>query len=272
MRVDSEILTRIENALHVACEVLARFTPGQVVAQYKSSRDPVTEADRAVDRALRECLQRADEDWLSEECLDDRRRLKCKHVWIIDPLDGTAEFVAGIPEWAVSVAFVENGRAIAGGVYNCSTGEIFLGGIGVGVTYNGASVKAASRATLDGALVLASRSEFGRGEWRRFEGRGFTVRPVGSVAYKLALVAAGSAHATWTLSPKHEWDIAGGSALVQAAGGFVHTLDGTPPKFNSPTPRLSGLIAGAPGLEKSLMDLCSPSLAAGASARRNPEA
>ena len=71
---------------------------------------------------------------------------------------------------------------------------------------------------MNGAVVLASRQEFNRGEWARFEGRNFAIRPTGSVAYKLALVAAGLADATWTLSPKHEWDVAAGRGADQFVG------------------------------------------------------
>ena len=97
-------------------------------------------------------------------------------------------------------------------------------------------------------MVLASRSEVKRGEWESFRRKDFEVKPVGSVAYKLALVAAGLADATWTLVPKHEWDIAAGVALLQAAGGDVYSLEGEPPSFNQKNPLLSGLIAHAPGL------------------------
>jgi myo-inositol-1(or 4)-monophosphatase len=71
---------------------------------------------------------------------------------------------------------------------------------------------------------------------------------MGSVAYKLSLVAAGRADATWTLVPKHEWDIAAGAALIQAAGGEVYTLDGKPPRFNCPKPKVTGLVAHPPAL------------------------
>jgi myo-inositol-1(or 4)-monophosphatase len=74
-------------------------------------------------------------------------------------------------------------------------------------------------------------------------------RPMGSVAYKLALVAAGMADATWTLCPKHEWDIAAGSALVKAAGGVIQNLNGSELRFNNSSPLLPGLLACGPGLD-----------------------
>jgi myo-inositol-1(or 4)-monophosphatase len=77
------------------------------------------------------------------------------------------------------------------------------------------------------------------------------------VAYKLALVAAGLADATWTLTPKHEWDVAAGVALIKAGGGFVECLDGSAPTFNNQSPRLSGLIAGGLALRQQIRELIS---------------
>jgi myo-inositol-1(or 4)-monophosphatase len=250
---ECEILRRIQSALAAACEVFARFTPGAIEAEYKVGHDPVTEADREIDSLLRAHLLRAGEGWLSEESADDRTRLKHDHVWIVDPLDGTREFVAGIPEFCVSVALVENGRPVAGGIANPATHQIFLGSLGTGVTLNGKAVAASSRNTLEDALVLASRSEMKRGEWKLFADAPFRLQPMGSVAYKLALVAAGLADATFTLSAKHEWDIAAGAALVESAGGFVSLPDGTPLRCNHAQPLVPGLLACAKPLKDELL-------------------
>jgi len=244
----SDPLPRIERALAEALVVLRRFTPGAVDADDKGGGDPVTEADRAVDTLLKELLPEGDEGWLSEETADDPIRLTKERVWVVDPLDGTREFVAGIPEWCVSVALVEGGRAVAGGISNPATGETIIGAVGRGVTLNGAPARLSDRTSLDGAVVLGSRSEVKRGEWDRFRDAPFEMRPMGSVAYKLSLVAAGRADATWTLVPKHEWDIAAGVALLQAVGGEVYTLDGKPPRFNRPKPKVTGLVAHPPAL------------------------
>ena len=99
----ADILQRIQSALESARQVLSRFTAGEIAAEYKIGHDPVTEADRAVDAVLRRELLRDGEGWLSEETLDDHARLERTNVWIVDPLDGTREFVAGIPEFCVSV-------------------------------------------------------------------------------------------------------------------------------------------------------------------------
>src|SRR3984893_8676642 len=137
-----EILERIHAALEAARAVLNRFTPGAIEAEYKVGHDPVTEADRAVDDILRKMLLRDDEGWLSEETVDDFTRLDKQRVWVVDPLDGTREFVQGIPEFCVSIAMVEQGRPVAAGICNPATNEVFLGAIDCGLTYNGAAAQA----------------------------------------------------------------------------------------------------------------------------------
>ena len=240
----TEFLGRIERALQEAVGVLSQFVSGKVRADRKpSDRSLITEADRSVNRVLQESLQRDQEGWLSEESTDNLKRLKMHRVWVVDPLDGTREFVAGIPEWSISVAMVEGGRVIAGGVCNPATEELFLGSNETGVTYNGKRVYASRRNRLKGAVVLASRREVGRGQWARFQKASFVMRPMGSVAYKLARVAAGLADATWTLNPKNEWDIAAGVVLVEAAGGYVQFLPNSRPAFNKRVTVLPGLFA-----------------------------
>jgi len=253
MTFHRETLERIASALQAAQTVFQRFPLGAIEAEYKAGHDPVTEADRALDVVLRKELLREGEGWLSEESTDDVSRLEKKRVWIVDPLDGTREFVAGIPEFCVSIAMVEDGHPVAGGICNPATNETFLGSMETGITYNGKRAQPSQQKFLRGAIVLASRSEMRRGEWKQFENADFTIRPMGSVAYKLALVAAGLADATFTLVPKHEWDIAAGVALVECGGGFVGTLDDRRLRFNERNPLVSGLIASAPSLASELV-------------------
>jgi myo-inositol-1(or 4)-monophosphatase len=254
----SDILVRIEAALDAARVVFDRFTPGEVEAEFKAGLDPVTEADRAVDAVLRQNLLRDSEGWLSEESADDLSRLDKKCVWVVDPLDGTREFVKGLPEFCVSIGYVENGKPVAGGIYNPATKEHFLGAIDAGVKYNGKSAQPSQHASLDGALILASRSEVKRGEWKQFENNAFQIRAMGSVAYKLALVSAGLADITFTLTPKNEWDVVAGAALVLSGGGFVSTLEKTDLTANRRNPLLSGLLASGPRLKDELLSLVEP--------------
>lgn len=251
----SGVLERIQSALEASRKIFERFTPGEIAAEYKAGMDPVTEADLAVNALLHNELLREGEGWLSEESVDDLSRLQKQRIWIVDPLDGTREFVAGIPEYCISIAYAENGHAVAGGICNPATNEVFLGAMGLGVTYNGKPAKTTACAELKDATILASRSETKRGEWKRFESAEFTVRQMGSVAYKLALVAAGLADATFSLVPKHEWDVAAGAALIESGGGFFYTLDDEPLRCNRERPLIQGLVAGAPGLRAQLISL-----------------
>jgi len=241
-------VARIEHALTAAANVAKTFVAGTFHVQDNGGRHVITEVDRRISDVLRGSLPKPEEGWLSEEDVDDKSRLGRNIVWVVDPLDGTREFVDGLPEWCISVGLVVEGKAIAGGICNPATGEVFLGAMDCGVTYNGKPAQTTARRDLNGALVLASRQECKRGEWKLFESGPFTVRPMGSVAYKLALVSAGLADATWTLSPKHEWDVAAGVALVKAAGGEIGTIKNAKLEFNQPAPLLPGLIASGKSL------------------------
>ncbi len=240
---------RIEEALDAAAVALAPFTPGDIASRLKQGDDPVTAADLAVNAALRDALVAPGEGWLSEETVDNADRLSRSRVWVVDPVDGTREFIMGIPEWCVSIGLVVDGVPVAGGVLNPATGDRIVGTIDDGVTRGGDPVSCTATEQIEGALVLASRSEVKRGEWEPFFATPIAVRNMGSVAFKLACVGAGMADATWTLVPKHEWDVAAGAAIVVAGGGRVSGRDGEHIAFNRPNPKLTGFVATAPGLE-----------------------
>lgn len=250
-------LERIEHALNLAAKALEPFTPGAIEAAYKHGDDPITEADLAVDTVLREALPDDGEGWLSEETKDTPERLEMSRLWVVDPIDGTREFVQGLPQWCVSIGLVVDGVPVAGGVVNPAADELILGALGHGVTLNGEPVTEWP-SCLAGGEVLASNSEIKRGEWDEFMDLEFDVVPMGSVAYKLARVGAGMAPATWTLVPKNEWDVAAGVAIVHSARGRVITLDdGEAPRFNRRDTLFKGLIASGPGLHEEVLSVVS---------------
>jgi myo-inositol-1(or 4)-monophosphatase len=244
-RAERDYLARMEDGIHAACEVARGFVKATFHVIDEGGNNVVTEADHKINQVLRKTLLGPCEGWLSEDDPDNTDRLRRNVVWIVDALDGTREFVDGIPEWCVSVGLVVGGVAFAGAVCNPFRSELFIGSRNSGVTYNKKPVRVGVRTSLDGALVLASRQEYLRGEWRNFENRSFSIRPTGSIAYKLALVSAGLADATWTLTPKHEWDFAGGVALLQAAGGRVHCIGNQATRLNRRDPLCAGLIASS---------------------------
>lgn len=241
-------LIRIQQALAEAAKSVSAFTPGRIAAEKKAGGDPVTEADLAVDRILKEMLHRPGEGWLSEETVDNPDRLDKERVWIVDPIDGTREFVEGIPEWCISVGLVVNGRPVAGGILNPQAGQLFLGTIEGGVTLNGTPARVTEKTTLAGARVLASRSEIRKGLWKSLESAPFEIVPCGSIAYKLAQVAAGLADATISLAPKNEWDVAAGAALVTAGGGKTEIKNDRHRIFNRRDTLMDGFTASGKAL------------------------
>ena len=240
-------VARIREGLLAAATAVRPFTPGAVAFERKAvTGDPVTAADHAANVVLRDILPRPGEGWLSEESADDASRLTCERVWVVDPIDGTREFIEGVPEWCVSIGLVERGIPVAGGIYNPVTDELVVGSIETGVSFNGVSTRVSDPEDSAAITVLASRSEMKRGEWDRVPNGRYRVRACGSVAYKLGLVAAGKADATWTLVPKSEWDVAAGTALVRAAGGVVCLADGAEPRFNKAEPLFPNFVAAGP--------------------------
>ena len=227
---------------HAGQTVLAMSRDGFEVAR-KANQDPVTTADLEADRILKEALLTSTPDagWLSEETRDDPARLTCDRVWVVDPIDGTKEFVTGIAEFAVSVALVEASRPVQAAVYNPATEEMFLAARGRGATLNGQAI-GGDRPTPERPVLLASRSEIKRGEWKAFETCA-EVRPCGSIAYKLALVAAGRADATFSLGPKNEWDIAAGVLLVEEVGGCAGDKKRRTFPFNQADTLVDGIVA-----------------------------
>ena len=255
--VERQFLDRIQSALARAGEIVA--SGAWQNATGSNRQGAIKELELALSHGLRNALLQRGEGWLCEEDADDPARLGCDVVWVVDPVDGTIELINGLPEWSISVGLVIEGVPVAGGVYNPSTQELFLGSSNLGATCNGEPVRPSARVTLDGAIVLASRQEFARGDWTCFESRSFTIRPTGSVAYKLALVSAGLADATWTLSPKHEWDVAAGVALVSASGRRVGLPGDVKFKFNEKETLLPGLIASAEAIWEDVNSLVSAS-------------
>ena len=215
------------------------------------SYEVVSEADVEVDQAIQETLLGAfpDDGWLSEEAADTPARLRKRRVWIVDPLDGTREFLQGVPEYAVSIALAVNGEARVGVVYNPAEDELHAAAVPP------PAAEAGELGTLDPAQRLAdSFMLVGRGEWRTGDlppvPRGTQVLPVGSIAYRLALLASGTGCLVFTVGRRSEWDIAAGAALLTARGATVTTLEGRPLTFNQAQPTIAGLIAANPTIHQ----------------------
>jgi len=249
------------------CAILAAREAGAIIRavyntnykiDYKDARNnsPVTAADRDANQKIHEILQGAfpNYGWLSEETVDSPARLSRRRVWVVDPMDGTKEFIQKIPEFAVSIALVEDGVPVLGVAYNPPHNQLYWAVRGQGAWSEDQSLHVSPLAHLRDAMILSSRSETKRGEWDAFK-NAFKTRPTGSIAYKLSLIGSGDADATFTLVPKNEWDICAGVLIVEEAGGKVSNLDGTPVVFNQPKTLLPGLIASNTLLHDQILGL-----------------
>jgi myo-inositol-1(or 4)-monophosphatase len=237
-------LSILADAVREAGLAIAEMRKQGVTVSRKINNDVLTHADLCANQILKARLSDAypEYGWLSEESIDDAVRLQSRLVWVVDPIDGTREYVEGVPEYAVSAALVECGTPILACVFNPETDELFTAQQGAGVFLNGRRVQC-KQSSQERLVLLASRSECNRGEWERFSHE--MVQPVGSIAYKLALVAAGFADATFSLSPKSEWDIAAGVLLVTEAGGVVTDKARLPFAFNQANVIVNGIIASS---------------------------
>ncbi len=249
-------LALIEAAAREAGALARELIGKPLQIQSKGALGPVTNVDYAVDALLAERLlgARPDYGWLSEETPDELERREHKaRVFMLDPIDGTAAMIAKVPQWTISIGVVERGHPLAGAVYNPMTDELFLGSPGVGATLNGRPMHASARATLDGARMIGVKARFADRKWRQpWPPLEFIERQ--SLAYRLALVAAGIGDATVLFGFKNEWDIAAGAALVEAAGGRVTDPWGAPLTFNQPVPRAPGVAAAGADLHPLLIE------------------
>jgi len=238
-----------------AGRIATGFFGGTYISQDKpDNAGPVTEADLAVNRMLEDRLRaaRPDYGWLSEETEDTADRLAHKRVFIVDPIDGTRNFIEGGKSWSHSLAVVEEGRVIAAVVFLPMRDRLFAASRGGGATLNDAPIYGSSRSDLSGATLLSTRPVMKPEFWKN--GLVPTVERVyrPSLAYRLALVAQGRFDAMITLRDSWEWDIAAGALLLEEAGAMVSDRHGAGLVFNNPRPMLSGVVAAGTGMHGAL--------------------
>ena len=249
-----------EKELAVALEA-AREAGGALPRHYedgtetweKSEGNPVTAADLEADRIIAEHLRAAflADAILSEETVSGLDRLKNPRVWIVDPMDGTKEFTKRIPEFAVSIALTLAGEPVVGVIHNPLAEVTVWACQGPGTFRDGQRVHVSDCDDLSQSVVVASRSEIGRGEFEPYEGWFKQLEPMGSIAWKLAVVASGSADATdadlnISVAPKNEWDVCAGDLLVREAGGRYVDFDGDPRVYNQEKTLIDCYMAAGP--------------------------
>jgi myo-inositol-1(or 4)-monophosphatase len=209
----------------------------------KSESSPVSDADIAVNRLLHEQLAGEDSSiaWLSEESVDDPLRLDARYLWIVDPIDGTRAYLAGSPDWSISVALVDEGRPVAACLYAPVSDQFFMALAGRGATCNGAPIAATAGASLEQLRIAGPRKLLERLTARE---PSFSVMPrVRSLALRLVQVAQGDCDAAIAGPNSHDWDLAAADLLVHEAGGVLAPVGGGRIIYNRLVLRHGTLIA-----------------------------
>jgi myo-inositol-1(or 4)-monophosphatase len=248
-------LASVIAAVREAGVIAMRHYHGAVRSWDKRPGDPVSEADLAVNKLLHDRLldARPSYGWLSEEDEDNDARLSQARVWIVDPIDGTRAFLKRRPEFAISVALVENEQPVVGCVFNPATDELFAASAGRGARLNGRTIRTSGRRGLGHAKLLASQRTFEHHRWlARAPNAEF--HQIGSIAYRMALVASGRFDASVSLSEKNDWDIAAADLIVREAGGRC-TSAKAELRYNRRHLRHPDVIAAAPGVYAALLEL-----------------
>jgi myo-inositol-1(or 4)-monophosphatase len=221
----------------------------------KNKASPVSEVDIELDELLHRRLAAHGPNygWLSEETADNPARLDARRVWIVDPIDGTRGFIAGMPDWTVVAALVEDGRPISAAVYAPVDDQLFLAEAGKGTTLNGVPVAASSGEALEGARANGAK--------RRLEAlativQGIeTIPRINSLALRLARVAEGRFDIVFSAGQSRDWDLAASDLLVHEAGGLLTDWDGASLVYNRPEPVHGALLAAGRARHGALLKL-----------------
>lgn len=204
---------------------------------------PVCAVDLEVDQYLKRALRRLDRDagWLSEETVDAPERLARRRVWVVDPIDGTRDYIRKRIGWCVSVALVEDGQPVLGVLSAPAREELWTAEAGKGARRNGRLVHCGHRTNLAGARAPTDSLP-------REDRDLVVVAKPNSIALRMAMVAADEADLLATLRWGAEWDVAASVLIAREAGAAVTDALGQPLAFNQPDPRAFGLLATVPGI------------------------
>lgn len=215
----------------------------------KSPGNPVSEADLEVDRFLKRELGRLlpSAAWLSEETADDKLRTQSDLIWLVDPIDGTRDFVHGREGWAVSVALVSAGRPLFGMLAAPARDEEWVAVAGQGATRNGAPLRASKRTVFAGARVPTHALP-------KDDADLVMVEQPNSIALRIAMVADDRADLVATLRWGFEWDIAAATLIAREAGAEVSDAFGQPLAYNKHDPRDFGLLVCSPAIHAAAVE------------------
>ena len=254
-------LDTIQLALSQASQRLNRIIYEGLKVQVKSDGSPVTNADLEVNQILRHELLKdfPNDAWLSEESPDNSPRLHTQRVWILDPIDGTKPFIKGLPHYTISLALIDKGEPVIGVIFNPATQEYFCAIQGQQATLNGQPIHVRTTTDPSRRTFLVNPWQVDKPTLKLWRNKHHCPPLLGSIAYSLALVAAGQVDGVINAAPQNEWDIAASLILVQQAGGLVFDRNQNPIQCNQPHPIVNGIIAirpdALPAIQQCLTDI-----------------
>lgn len=264
----ADLALLVESVQAAAALAMANFHD-KVEVWHKSPGNPVSAADIACDEYLKLHLlqDRSDYGWLSEETADDPARLSCRRVWVVDPIDGTRDFIRGRTGWCVSAALVEDGLPVLGVLAAPARGQLFVAQSGRGATRNGDPLRVSGLATMPGVRLPIDPPNLTAAFWPS-PWPGSAVEKPNSLALRLAKVASDEADAWLEGRSINEWDVAAAALICTEAGGTVTDRAGHPLRFNQPDPVIHGLAAATPALHAEVRDRLDHALRALTAKRR----
>ncbi|HWA68811.1 MAG TPA: 3'(2'),5'-bisphosphate nucleotidase CysQ [Rhizomicrobium sp.] len=249
---DHDDLRLLEEAVRGGGAIALKYYGGDYKHWSKEGGSPVTEADLAVDKYLHTSLTaaRPDYGWLSEESADDPARLARNKIFVIDPIDGTIAFLKNRPHFTVCAAVVVNGRPCCGAIYNPASNELYSARAGGGAHRDGAAIAVGARTGLEGCAMLGDRTQLTLPPWPPMH-----VQNRNSVAWRLMLVADGSADASVSLTAKRDWDLAAADIILSEAGGLLTDAGGETLRYNRASTLQPSLAAANPALHAEIVAL-----------------
>ena len=246
-----------EQAARAGGQVLVEMR-GNFTTREKAPADLVTEADVASQAAIKELVLNAypEHNFVGEEDESAQVVSDSEFTWIVDPLDGTTNYVHGLENYSVSVALQRDSEVIAGCVFDPINNKCFSATLGDGALCNGQALQVSSVTTVGQALIAASlpaRVEHDSAEVKRFLAVLYqcqAIRRLGSAALNLCYTAAGNLDAYWATSVK-KWDVAAGLLILQEAGGCATDLEGQAIDLESP----KFIVSSSDLLQRELIDI-----------------
>ena len=237
---------RLESIVAEAGRIAFDLWPGaghSLKSWEKEPGSPVCDADLAVDSFLKRELGGLlpSAGWLSEETADDPQRLGRDLIWLVDPVDGTRDFIRGRTGWAVSVALISNGRPLIGALCAPARGETWTAVAGQGALRNREPLMASTRTQMAGARVPIDSLP-------RVDSDLVAVDKPNSIALRIAMVAAAEADLGATVRWGFEWDVAAAALIAREAGAAISDAFGNKLDYNKRDPRAFGVIASAPAI------------------------